>query len=106
MVFRRRKPRPKPLIEQRLGRVGQQVQQFERVSRPQQLFSQEQEALHSQFGGGEHFWGLGEESSTNVQINNDLHPSWNGDYGTADCFFGGNPRNKLGDNGETSSLFF
>ena len=57
-------------------RVGTSVGQFGSVGmRPQRVFSQEQEALHSQFGGGDHFWGLGDESDTRVNINNDLHPS-------------------------------
>ena len=68
-------------------KVGFSVGQFSRVAmRPRRVFSEEQEALHSQFGGGDRFWGLGDESDTRVQIHNDLNPSQRGDFGTAEMF--------------------
>jgi len=66
---------------------------------PQRVFSQEQEALHSQFGGGDHFWGLGDESDTRVRINNDLNPSRSNPYDETAGMFG------FGGNGERSGLF-
>lgn len=111
LAFRRRprRPRPKPLIERRLGGVGRGIQEFGRQARPrEEIFSREQETLRSMFGGGEGtFWGL-EDSTTGVQINHDLNPrrGITADYGTADIFFGGNPSNQINDfDGETRRMF-
>jgi len=67
------------------------------ASQQQVTFSQEQRALQQMFGGGSRIWALGDESETRVRIHNDLHPSLNGDRGTANIFFSGG--------GERSGLF-
>ena len=69
-------------------KVQQSIGEFVGVAKTHQPvdFSREQEVLHSQFGGGERFWGLGDESGTRVRIHNDLNPSQRGDFGTAEMF--------------------
>ena len=68
-------------------KVGFSVGQFERVAtRPQPVFSEEQEALSQMFGGGDKMWGLGDESDTKVTIHHDLNPRQRGDFGTAEMF--------------------
>jgi hypothetical protein len=76
--------------------AAQNVGQFAGVASGGQSFTQEQEALRQMFGHGESMWGFPE--SHGPDINNDLHPSLNGDTGTADIFgFGGR--------GQRSGLF-
>ena len=68
-------------------RIGTSFGQFGNVGmKPQRVFSQEQDALSQMFGGGDHMWGLGDESETQVSIHNDLNPSRRGDFGTAEMF--------------------
>ena len=67
--------------------VGESIGQFAQAGlRPAPTFSEEQDAMRSMFGGGEHVWGLGDESETQVTIHNDLNPRQRGDRGTAELF--------------------
>lgn len=93
-AFGKRFGEGKDLVEQNIGRFAGIAMAHQQVD-----FSQEQKALHSQFGGGERFWGLGEESDTRVRMNNDLHPSRSNHYNETAGMFG------FGGNGERSGLF-
>jgi hypothetical protein len=90
----KKEQRAKPASYQIGKRVGTFINVGMKQPTPQQSFSQEQNSLRQMFGHGESMWGFPE--SHGPDINNDLHPSLNGDDGTASMFGFGRNKQRSG----------